>query len=120
MEELLSYGLTSVYMIRNYDWRTGLAPPGDWANFSRFWIVIDGHTWTEKFWGSFTWGSGTWGSTATQQESSDIRAIIKKRKAAHDICPNIIVVFSEAVWGQLNWGDFDWGGRSIQWPGYPA
>ena len=120
VEELLAFGLTRVEMIRNYDWRTA-GPPGTWANFSRFWIVIQqgGHSWLPTHVGGGTIGDGTVGSTATQHEVDSIRSIIRKRKAGHDVCPSIIVVFAGEIIGELGrvLGAGTIGATAIAWRG---
>ena len=119
-EQLQHFGLAGARMIRNYDWRLS-GPPGDWDNFSRFWIVLDDHWWSQTFVGGGTVGDGTVGSTASPQEVRDVRAINRRHKAGHDICPGIFVIFSGSIIGDLGGtvGDGTIGGAAIEWKGWP-
>jgi hypothetical protein len=119
VEALLSYGLTNVHMVRNYDWRDQ-GPPGEMANWSRFWIVIKDPPWQPLTWDNFNWGDDvSWGSTATETEIRTIRSIIESHRDGANICAGIIVVFTGNIWGDidLDWDGFDWGGEELLIPG---
>lgn len=99
-EQLKSFGLTDVEMIRNYDWRTK-GPPGDADDWSRFWIVLKSTPWERRVIGGGTIGSGTIGSTATVDEIRTIRRIVNDFRAGGDVCAGIFVVLSGTMIGDL-------------------
>lgn len=70
-------------------------------NWSRFFVVITGHPWSDEgLWGDpGVWGDGgTWGSTATPEDVSTIQSIITHWKAAHVVYPHVIVVIDQVAW----------------------
>ncbi len=73
----------------------------DLANWSRFFVVITAHPWTDDgTWGDpGTWGDGgTWGSTATPEEVQTVTDIATHWKAAHTVYPHIIIVLDSGTW----------------------
>lgn len=85
----------------NWDW-DGKPDAEAW---SRFWLIIyppaelwvrDG-TWGDggEVWGET--GKGTWGSTATPEQVSTIRHIVKEWKSAGAVCVSIVIAFDEAA-----------------------
>jgi hypothetical protein len=88
----------------------GLAKVGDGPNtiqvgtglyWSRFWMVITGHSWSasDPIGSGGTIGDGsTIGSDATPDEVRATRNIVRLFKAAHEVCPAICVVLDEPTW----------------------
>jgi hypothetical protein len=95
LEELASIGLTASFKY-NQDW--------NWDNrpnyWSRFWVVITAHPWSTWQWGDgHTWGGGqSWGLDAESGYFDSLRAIVRKWKPPHYVCPNIIVVLDPVQW----------------------
>lgn len=88
----------------NWDW------DGQTDNWSRMWIVIKGHPWTwEGSWRSeSTWGEpGTLGITASEAEVASLQDIVRRFRAAHDICLWIIIVIDPGSWVGEPAGDWD-------------
>lgn len=76
----------------------------DLLNWSRFWVVVTGHPWvSEGEWGDpGDYGDGgTWGTTATPEEVTGLRAIVRRWKTAESVFPHIIVVVDQAAWDAL-------------------
>ncbi len=74
----------------------------DTANWSRFWVVITGHTFQSITWGGFSYGDNlTWGSTASEEDVQTVRDIITHWKNANVIFPNIIVVLDQPTWDTI-------------------
>lgn len=87
------------------------ASPNNWnwdgnsASWCRFWLIIypPADLWTEgpNNWGDAAgpnWGAGTktWGSTATVEQVTTIREIVRAWMPAHAKCQNIIIAFDPA------------------------
>ncbi len=93
---------------RNVDWNWDNHP----ENWSRFWVLIATHNWiSDGNWGDpGTWGDGgTWSTTATPDEVRAVRNIVRQFKAAHEICPAIVIVLNGTGWaaGQPD-GNWTW------------
>ena len=76
----------------------------DLLNWSRFWVVITGHPWTDEG----DWGDpgdygdgGTWGTTATLEEVLTVRGICRRWKNAEAVFPHIIIVLDQTAWNAL-------------------
>lgn len=85
--------------VANWDWDGDPYALKKWA---RFWIVIyPNGLWTVgPNWGDvgFVWGAAnaTWGTTATQDEVTSVKAIVRDWKPAGTTCVNIIIAFDNA------------------------
>lgn len=82
-----------------WDWDDNL------DNWSRFFVVITSHPWTDDGdWGDpGTWGDGgTWGSTATEEEVQTVQQIATHWKAAHTVYPHVIVVLDGVGWATVS------------------
>jgi hypothetical protein len=69
--------------------------------WSRFWVVLTDHSWTDDgTWGDpGTWGDGgTWATTATPDEVRAVRNIVRLFKGAHEVCTFVVVVLDEPTW----------------------
>lgn len=107
VSQLAAYGVTAQVYVQNRAGPLGVAGSGsawDWdddsANWSRFFVVITSHPWSSWDWGAVgvTYGDGhTWGSTATVEEVTGVREIIKHWKRAGMVFPHIIVDFGSFV-----------------------
>lgn len=100
---------TAIAFKTNATWNWDTQP----INWSRFWVVITTHSWTnEGTWdGAGTWDDGgTWDTTATPDEVRAVRGIVRSFKGAHEICPAICVVLDGVTWAanQPNgtWGNY--------------
>lgn len=120
--QLEAFGLSDIEFRSNTDWNWDNQPD----NKSRFWVILNksGHSFEKgRTWGDGSvWDGGwTWGSTATFDEVSTIRRIIRKFKPGHDICLHIVVVLDEAVWVPEPDGTWDkWQNRNtgaVYWDG---
>ena len=77
----------------------------DTANWSRFFVVVTAHPWTDDGdWGDpGTYGDGgTWGTSATAEEVETVQGIITHWKAAHVVYPHVIVVLNAITWGGIS------------------
>jgi hypothetical protein len=111
----------SVFSVRAApSWWVGAWPPNGpealpAASWSRFWIVIEPpfpFAWTLRRWGAFAWGELgadgtplTWGSTATVRQVELVRSIVRKWKAAHERCAQVLVRVPDGAGGfvTLQW-----------------
>lgn len=82
-------------------------------NWSRFWVVIDDHSWvSDGVWDDLAYwdDGGTWDTSATPDEVRAVRGIVRTFKEAHAICPAICVVLDGATWAANQpdgtWGDY--------------
>jgi hypothetical protein len=98
----------TVTLRRNVDWNWDNHP----ENWSRFWVVINTHGWVSDG----TWDDpgvwddgGTWDTNATPDEVRAVRNIVRSFKAAHEICPAIVIVLNGSGWaaGQPD-GNWTW------------
>jgi len=91
-------GVESVLLAQaNWNWDGDLSG----LNWSRFWVIVypNSSVWAAQLhnWGDATgpgWGANdatTWGSTATLEQVTTLRAIVKDWKPLHAICVNIII-----------------------------
>ena len=95
IKALEAYGLSNLEIKQNHDWDWD----GDSANWSRFWVVIRGHSLSPLAWGGFAYGPGVaWGSSAIPEEVRAVRSIVRLFKPGHTVCDRIIVVFDETTW----------------------
>lgn len=115
---LSAIGLTSVIRRNNQwavDWFTGQ------SKWWRQWVLLTVHPWaSDGVWGDpGVWGDGgTWGSTATPQETSFVRRMVKLWKSSH-AKTEVIVILDGELWGypEGTWGDSGtWGGAVSVWP----
>ncbi len=100
----------------------------DTANWSRFFVVITGHPYTERVWDDgWTYDDGgTWGSDATVEDVQLVQSIVTHWKKAATVYPHIIIVMDQAAWdlvSPITTGDrYDiFANRSdsaIYWDGY--
>lgn len=84
---------------------------GQTTNWSRFWLVVTDHPWVAgPPVGTLNpVGNGTTiGTTASPDEVRAVRNIVIDHKAAHDICPNIVIVLDEVAWA-ADLPDGTWG-----------
>lgn len=116
VSQLAAYGVTAQVFVQNRAGPLGAAPTGDvwdWdddsANWSRFYVVITTHPWERWNWGGTgaTYGDGrTWGSTATVEEVTGVREIIKHWKRAGMVFPHIIIDLGpDGAWTEPTTGD---------------
>lgn len=83
---------------------------GDTDNWSRFWVVITGHPWSESVIGEVgrKFGEGVIGCDATQAEAGTLIRLIRKWKPGH-MFPITVVVLDESTWDSEQpdgtWGD---------------
>ena len=107
LAELAAFGITAHTKLDN-DW--------DWdgtAYWSRFWVVVTSHPWTEGPElgdpGLVLDGTWTFGSSATPEEVDTVRKIVRRWKPGHMICLHIVIVFDLANWNSDQpdgtWGD---------------
>ena len=107
VEQLAVYGVTAEI------WEQGQKGPApdkdsaviwnwddDTSEWSRFFVVITAHPWTERVWDDgWTYDDGgTWGSDATVNEVDAVRGICTHWKDAHAVFPHIIVVMDSVAW----------------------
>ncbi len=100
----------------------GWDPPDHVSGYwSRFWVLLEGATWTVDVWGGGSaWDdAGTWGSSATPAEVATLRALVRKWKSADEICAGFVVALGggDLWWPTAPWAGGVWGGQSITWPG---
>lgn len=97
--QLEAFGLTDVEIItaRDWDWDSLAPGGGTWEegvggedNWSRFWVVIKGHPWTQD--------NTLEGFDATEEEIAAVRDICQRWKSAEALNPWIIIVFDEPTW----------------------
>ena len=87
-------------------------------NWARFWVVIyPGTYWTSRAWGDGSkWGDGVWGLSATSDEISGLRTIVRQWTPSHAHCEQIIIAFDEnsfASGTDLGGGYSRWANRLI-------
>lgn len=102
----LSYFPVTAQIYTNADWDWD----GDASNWSRFWVVLTDHGWTDDG----TWDDpgiwddgGTWDSTASIEEVRSIQALIRQWKPGHMVCVNVVVVLDANAWSPTPTGDWD-------------
>jgi len=119
IDQLGKLGFTAtIYQNHEWDWDS------DPANWSRIWVVITAHPWTnDGDWGDpGIWGDGgTWGSNASREEVRSVQNLVRQWKPAHVVVEHVIVVLDGGSWSPTPTGDWDrWENRSaaaIYWPG---
>lgn len=121
--QLILLGYPNAFTLADYeidfdDESTSHVPPG--VNWSRFWVFIPDtdHSWTDDgIWSDpGVWSDGgVWDTSASFDEIRNLRRVIKKWKAAHDLCPFIIILRGGELWDYPtgpwsdpgNWDDGD-------------
>lgn len=119
IDQLSYFPVTAeVYANADWDWDS------DSENWSRFWVVLTDHGWTDDgAWGDpGIWGDGgTWGSSASLEEVRSIQALIRQWKPGHMVCVHVVVVLDENAWSPTPSGDWDRmenrSDAAIYWPG---
>jgi hypothetical protein len=99
MLELLSALGFTAQVLEPPDWH--FQWDGNTADWSRFWIELDGHPWAPLVWGDRTQklgGGSTWGSTASPAEIAGLRRLIRLQKPGHVRCEYIFVVLDPDAW----------------------
>lgn len=91
-----------------------LAQPGD--PWSWGWIYLPTNPWKKSpAWGTGKWGSGvSWGSTATAEQVSNLRAVLKPWIPANNRFW-VVLSFASVKWGTKSWGTGMWGGENLYW-----
>jgi hypothetical protein len=90
-------------IVESFEWNWD-DNPDDW---SRFWVVITGHAWTQTVYGVPNYGDCTYGSNMTVAEVEALRKLVRQWKPAHVRCQYLIVVFDEVAWA-ANQPDGSW------------
>lgn len=103
-----------VGIIVNRDW---IPPDGDTAWWSRFWVTVENSAWDDDDeWGDpGDWGDGgLWGTSATAEELTTLKKVIKKWKPSETIGYALLAFGEGDFWGPgVPWESGLWGDTSI-------